>query len=356
MINKDIVISKTISLMDAVAVMDRVNHKALVVCKEDVFIGVVSIGDVQRALLNKKDLNLPVSEFVRSKITYAFINDDLDVIKDKMYKEKIEIMPIVDEDHRLVDIIEWDQLFVDKFHRANQEPLNLPVVIMAGGKGTRLRPLTNIIPKPLIPISEKTIIEEIMEKFVTFGCTHFYISLNYKKDEIKKYFMDKKWNIEYVYENSPLGTAGSLYYLKDKLNSTFFVINCDTLVDVNMQDLITYHKTNNNMVTVVSAVKSIHIPYGSLETGFRGMVKEIKEKPEYVYQVNCGLYVLEPAALDYIKKDQFLNITDLINKLIEKDKMIGAFPVSEGSWVDMGNWEAYLKVVNNYLQSRQRVL
>lgn len=348
MISSDIIISNNLSLLDSLIIMDQTNRKLLIVCEGDKFLGVISIGDVQRAILKKRDMSLPVSMFIREKVTYALATEDMERVKSKMREEKIESMPIVDENGKLCDVIEWTQLFPFE-ESQKKEAVNLPVVIMAGGKGTRLLPLTNVIPKPLIPISDKTIMEEIMLKFKMAGCDRFFVSVNYMVKAIKEYFNSKpEWDVSYIQEKKPLGTGGSLYLLKDIIDSTFFVTNCDTLIDIDLHDLVDYHRRNKNVITVVSAVKTIHIPYGTIDTEVDGVVKEMKEKPDFVYQINSGFYVLEPEALEYIEEEVFLNITDLITRLINNGKRVGAFPVPEGSWIDMGNWNEYLQLVNKY--------
>lgn len=348
MINEDIIISNNITLLDSLSIMDQTNRKLLIVCEDQKFLGVISIGDIQRAILKKQDLSLPVSNFVRKVITYATVTEDREKVKSKMREEKIESMPIVDANGNLCDIIEWNQLFASD-EADEEKTVNYPVVIMAGGKGTRLLPLTNVIPKPLIPISDKTIMEEIMTQFKVAGSDEFYVSVNYMMETIKEYFSHKpEWNVSYIQEQKPLGTGGSLYLVKDKIKTTFFVTNCDTLVDINLHDLIEYHKRNGNMITVVSAVKKIHIPYGTIETEVDGVISNMKEKPDLVYQINSGFYVLEPEVLNYVEDEVFMNIPDLIEKLINDGKRVGAFPVSDGSWIDMGNWDEYLQLVDKY--------
>lgn len=345
MINSNIIITSGISLLDSLNIMDQTNRKLLIVCEEEKFVGVISIGDIQRAILKKQDMTLPVSAFIRKKVTYASAAEDREAVKAKMRKEKIEAMPVVDKDGRLVDVIEWDQLF-SKDDSENRERIDLPVVIMAGGKGTRLLPLTNVIPKALIPISDKTIMEEIMTKFKKAGCEEFHISVNYMTETIKEYFAHKpEWIVNYIEEKKPLGTGGSLYLLKDKIDRTFFVTNCDTLVEISLPDLLNYHRKNNNMITVVSAIKTIHIPYGTLETKVNGVISSMKEKPDLVCQINSGFYVLEPEVLKYVEDDTFMNLPDLINRLMDKGERVGAFPVPEGSWTDIGNWDEYLQLI-----------
>ena len=349
MINENIIISKELSLLDVLGVMDKTNRKLLIVCEGNKFLGVISIGDIQRALLKKKELSSPVSEFTRTIITYASVTDDLDKVKAKMLSDKIEAMPVIDEDGNLCDVIEWSELFSSE-ETGKIKPVDLPVVIMAGGKGTRLLPLTNVIPKPLIPVSDKTIIEEIMWSFKKAGSDKFIISVNYKNDVIQEFFEKNNiWNIEFIKETKPLGTGGSLYLLKNKIDSPFFVINCDTLLDINLYDLFEYHKQNGNLITIVTAVKSLHIPYGMVDTDIDGIVTLIKEKPDYVYQVNTGFYIMQPEVLNYIEDERFLNVPDLVMSVLNDGKRVGAFPVSEKSWKDIGNWDEYLALVNKYL-------
>ena len=347
MIKQNQIINKDISLLEALDIMDNTDRKLLIICEDSIFLGVISIGDIQRAILNKYDLSQRVIDFVRSDIIVATTDDDIELIKSKMRTERIESMPIVDDRNKLVDVIEWEDLF--DVEKPLYENVGCPVVIMAGGKGTRLLPLTNIIPKPLIPISDRTVIEEIMHSFKNVGCNKFFISVNYKKEVIENYFSERgEWDIEYIYEEKPLGTIGALSCLKNRFTESFFVINCDTLVDVDIMDLMDYHKTNENIITVVSVVKKMDIPYGTLDLDFGGVVKGIKEKPKYVYQINSGMYILEPEALMYIGDNTFTNITDLMELLIKKNKKVGAYPVSEKAWVDMGNWNEYLRVVEKY--------
>lgn len=347
MINKKIVITKKTSLIDALRIMDKAGCKLLIVCNGDKFLGLITIGDIQRAILNKRDLSDCVAGYMRSDILYASNEMCMDEIKTLMQRKRLECMPVVDDKGMLADTIEWEEVFSDAYQK-NSQKVQCPVVIMAGGRGSRLRPITNILPKPLIPLKEKTIIEEIMDEFVEVGCKEFYISVNYKASTIQNYLEglgSTEYEMQFICEKEPLGTAGSLFLLKDRLASTFFVSNCDILVDINLSDLMKYHKKNKNMITVVSVLKNYSIPYGTLETREEGVLADIKEKPEMVYQINSGLYVLEPEIFGYIRNNEFLHITDLIKRLLRDKKQVGVFPISEGSWTDMGNWEEYLKLI-----------
>jgi NDP-sugar pyrophosphorylase family protein len=218
---------------------------------------------------------------------------------------------------------------------------------MAGGKGTRLAPLTNVYPKPLIPIGEKTIVETIMDKFVAHNCHDFYMSVNYKADSIKNYFdfiNNPEYNIHYFQEDKPLGTAGSLRLLKDKINSTFFVSNCDILIEEDYSEILNYHRSNNNELTVVAAVKTLSIPYGTIITGENGILESIEEKPTLSFKINTGLYILEPSLLNDIP-DEFYHITHLMEKLKTQGRRVGVYPISQNDWKDMGEWTEYLRMI-----------
>jgi NDP-sugar pyrophosphorylase family protein len=267
-----------------------------------------------------------------------------------MLEIRTECMPVLDEQGNLADVYFWEDLFTSSEKRVDAR-LNVPVVIMAGGKGTRLKPLTNILPKPLIPIGEKTIMEVIIDKFCQYGICQFYISVNYKHELIKFYFdqIEKKdYKIDYVQEKDFLGTAGSLFLLKNKITTTFFVSNCDILIDENYSEIYNYHVSNNNAITLVASLKHFKIPYGTLESGKNGELVSLQEKPEITYMINTGMYVLNPEVLDQIPEGQFYHITDLITDLKKQGKKIGVFPVSEKSWFDMGEWPEYQKVIDNY--------
>lgn len=345
--NNKLKISSKENLMFALKYMDSIDKKVLIICDDKKFVGLISIGDIQRAILNNVDLQDLIINHIRKDITYATENDDLELVKKQMKLNKIECMPIVNSENELVDIIEWEDLFVEY----PLPSINLPVVIMAGGEGKRLRPLTNIIPKPLIPVSNKTIIEEIMDNFVKVDCCRFYISVNYMAEKIKEYFAkvdNSNYIIDYIKEEKPLGTAGSLFLLKNKLQETFFVTNCDVLIDVNYSDLISFHKSNGNTATMVSIVKTIEIPYGTIETSGNGALEELIEKPIKLYQINSGLYILEPEVFNYIQDNEFLHITTLLLRLKENNKKVGVFPLSEKAYIDMGTWEMYLKAINKF--------
>jgi dTDP-glucose pyrophosphorylase/CBS domain-containing protein len=328
------------SILFALKKMDILERKLLIIIKNDKFIGLLSIGDLQRAILKNLSLDTQVKELIRDDLKVAYVNDDIDKVKADMIELRIECMPVIDRESNLVDVIFWEDIVgvkVDLF-----EKINLPVVIMAGGEGTRLKPLTNIIPKPLIPIFDKTIIEDIMDQFVKTGCNEFHLSVNYKADMIKYYLEtlnNPAYHLHYFQEEKPLGTAGSLYLLKDKLTSTFFVTNCDIIVKQDLAEVYKYHKDNKNDITIVAALKHYKIPYGTIESGMDGILSSLSEKPEITFKINSGVYILEPETLNSIPKDEFFHITDLILKIKKANGKVGVFPISEKSWQDYGLFE-----------------
>lgn len=342
---KEVCISQEASIISALKQMDAVRHKLLIVIKDEKFYSLLSIGDIQRAIIKGVDMNSPISTILREKTTVASVNDDMKVVKATMKERSNEFMPIIDDDNNLVDVIFWEDLFESQ-PSPRKSNLNLPVIIMAGGQGSRLRPLTNILPKPLIPIGEQTMMEDIMDRFVNCGCKRFYISVNYKADTIKRYFDNlegKSYEISFFQENKPLGTAGSLHLLNGQINSTFFVSNCDIIIDDDYSEILKYHRVNKNEITVVAAIKNISIPYGTLETKEGGLLADIKEKPNYTFKINTGMYILEPHLINEIPVDEFYHITFLIEKLMKQGRRVGVYPINEGSWIDVGNWDEYLK-------------
>lgn len=334
------------TLINAMKKMDKEGVKMLFILANDRFLGLLTIGDIQRAIIKNIDMNATVATILDKNKIYAKTSDSIDIIKKKMYDLRAECMPLVNEAGELLDVYFWNEMFEEK-KQARQDKIQVPVVIMAGGLGTRLKPLTNIIPKPLIPINEKTILETILCQFKEIGCTKYYLSVNYKSEIIEYYLqsLDEKYDITFLKEEKPLGTIGSVSLLKGKIDKPFFVSNCDIIVDQDYRDVYDYHVNNKNDITIVTAIKSFHIPYGVIETGENGLMKGISEKPDMSYMINTGVYILEPQLIDEIPGNTFYHITDLIEKVRERGGRVGCFPVSEKSWTDIGDWSEYLKII-----------
>jgi len=349
---KNIQINIDDTLLHAIKKMDREIVKLLIVNKNDNFYSLISIGDIQRAIISNHQLTEYISTVLRDDITVASEKDTIDEIKKKMLIHRAEFMPILDNKKRLIDVYFWNELFDSDIKDEKRLILDIPVVIMAGGKGTRLKPITNIIPKALIPLGEKTIIEIIIDNFNKIGVKEYFISLNYKSEMIEAYFNQvehKNYRLNYFHESMPLGTAGSLSLLKDKIHKTFFISNCDILIDEDYIEIYNYHKEISNDLTIVGSLKHYDLPYGILETEENGKLKRLKEKPELTFLVNTGMYILEPEILKMIPDNTHYHITDLIEKINEKGGKVGVFPISEKSLTDIGTWVEYQKMMQaNY--------
>ena len=345
----NIIIDGNTSMIESLRLMDSKRMKSLIVFNLGCFKGIITIGDIQRAIIAKTRLDTPIIKIIDNLTKeYANLNDSQETIKASMIEMRAEFMPILDNRGELVDVVFWDELFPEINIAHKREKIDLPVVIMAGGKGTRLKPLTNVIPKPLVPVGDKTILEIILDQFESIGCHKFYISVNYKANMMEYYLsqLEHQYDIDFFMEDKPLGTIGSVSLLKDKIKTPFFVSNCDSINEQDYRDVYDYHVQNRNDLTTVTTVKSFKIPYGVIETGEDGLMTSICEKPELTYQVNTGVYILNPSCIDEIPVGQFFHITHLMEVIKARGGRIGCFPVSEHSWKDMGEWPEYLKMIN----------
>jgi NDP-sugar pyrophosphorylase family protein len=277
---------------------------------------------------------------------------EIEKAKQMMVELQIEAIPIVNDNHVPIDIIFFREVVEPGQKRYEQ--IDVPVVIMAGGKGARLYPYTNVLPKPLIPIGPTTILERIINSFQKNGCNEFWLTLNYKKNLIKAYLDEKEkdYQIRYVEEEDFWGTCGGIRLLKDNLSQTFFVSNCDVLLDIDYADLFHFHRMNQNEITVVTSLNHMQIPYGVIELGEHGNVKKLSEKPSFDYNVNTGIYVMEPSVIREIPSNQMFHMTDLMNKLLEEKRRVGAYPITEKCWQDMGEIGKMQKMLDNF-QDRQ---
>lgn len=344
---KEIIIDCNSGILSAIKKMDEQKCKLLIVTEKDKFYSLISIGDIQRAIIKNIPLDSSVKNIVRKKIKIAGEKDSFEDIRQKMIKYRMEFMPVISSDNKIIKVFFWKDIIGEEDQKSEYR-LDIPAVIMAGGMGTRLKPITNIIPKALVPIGEKPIIQIIIEKLVKTGVKDFYISVNHKHEMIRNYIdnlPDKNYQVSYIHEDRPLGTAGSLYLLKGKINTPFIVSNCDILIDQDYSEVYNYHIENENEITVISALIHYSIPYGTLETGPDGILESFKEKPDITFQVNTGMYILEPHLIDEIPENDLFHITHLIEKVKNRAGKIGVFPVSEKSWIDIGKWTEYQQYV-----------
>ena len=339
-------IAPVTTLLSALKTMDERKVKTLFVIESGHFVGILTVGDIQRAIIKNISLTEKVSQILDKGKIYGYVGESEESIKEKMRSIRAEVMPVLDNKGELVDVWFWNEIF-NTTEPDNRPKINLPVVIMAGGKGTRLKPLTNVIPKPLVPVGDKSILEVIMDQFEGIGCSKFYMSVNYKSDLMRYYLeqLEHHYDIDFFEEPKPLGTIGSVSLLKGKITTPFFVSNCDSINEQDYRDVYDYHVVNHNDMTIVTMLKSFKIPYGVIETGESGLMTALKEKPEQTYQVNTGVYILNPELIDEIPENEFYHVTHLMEKVQQRGGRVGCFPVSEQSWHDMGEWREYLRMI-----------
>lgn len=336
----DFIVSEDKTVFEVMKVIDHNAKGIAFVCKDTKLLGVVTDGDIRRFILRRGKLDNPISEIANYNPKFVTNTENVDYFA-YMKRYSITALPIVNKHRKLLSI---SFLYDDKPVLNNN--LKVPVVIMAGGKGTRLYPYTQILPKPLIPIGDKTITEIIMDHFEAFGCTHFDMIVNYKKNFIKSFFIDNevKRDVNFIEESDYFGTGGGLKLLEGYFSDTFFVTNCDILVKEDYSEILKYHKEQNNIITLVAATKNVTIPYGTIELTSEGHVSKLNEKPSFSFLTNTGLYVLEPRFLDKIPKDTFIHITDVIQACINEGERVGIYPISDHAWMDMGQMEELEKM------------
>jgi dTDP-glucose pyrophosphorylase len=345
---KELIIRDNLPLKEAMRALDNTAMKVLfVVDHKGVFVGSLTDGDIRRWILKGGALK-GTSDQVAFKNAYVVSSPyNLDTIKDEMKERNVEIVPVLDETKHIVEMLYYERLFQNPLKKKSFSKLDIPVVIMAGGRGTRLDPFTRILPKPLIPIGEKTILEIIIDKFIPYGVNHFYLSVNYKAAIIKSYFEDlqSEYTVEYIEESKPLGTAGALFQLQGKFETPVLVTNCDIIIEADYADLAKHHYQEDNDITIVASIKHYSIPYGVCEIENGGTLKQINEKPEYSFLINTGMYILSPTVLNMIPQNEFFHITHLVEKLRKEGRKVGIYPISENAWVDTGEWEEYKKAI-----------
>lgn len=328
---------------------DNTNGIVFVVDDDGRLCGAVSDGDIRRWILKAGSIESEVESLMNSNPVSVHsdqCSNGLQIMKER----SIRALPVVDEEGRIVDIYLAKS---EKSICANEKQKSLAdvsVVIMAGGKGTRLYPYTKILPKPLIPIGEVPIVERVMDSFHDFGISDFLMTVNYKKGMIKSYFAEagKDYRIEYVEEDKPLGTGGSIRLIKRTFDGPIFVANCDSLIRTDYKMLYQHHIQTNNAITIVTSLKNDTIPYGVVYSKEDGELDHMDEKPTRSYLINTGMYIINPEMIKLIPDDTMFHMTHLVDKAKEMGYKVGMYPVSEDSFLDMGEF-AEMKRMNKKL-------
>jgi dTDP-glucose pyrophosphorylase len=334
LVGPEITIREALQTLDASAM-----RLVLVVDASHHLLGVLSDGDVRRWILAGHGLEKRAGVAMNTDPVVVGETASRSEIEELMVSRRIDLIPVVDSSGVVVRVVSWTDLFEEP--HAEREQLGMPVVIMAGGKGTRLAPFTSILPKPLVPLNDKPIVEHIMERFAAYGCEEFLMSVNYKANLIKAYLEDEDlpWRLSFVEEPQPLGTGGSLSLMRDRLTEPFFVTNCDVLVEADYADIVRFHRESGDLITVVASMKHMTVPYGVCEIQDGGRLASIVEKPDFDFLVSTGFYVLSPEVLADVPDGRFFHLTELIDTYLADGRRVGVYPVSEGSWLDIGQIE-----------------
>lgn len=334
---------------------DNTKGIALVVDQERQLLGTVTDGDIRRAILAGVNLDLPIEALLEQRVapvrpeglTAPMGTPRIELIR-LMNQYSIRHIPLIDERKRVVDIALYSNLVKDK-------ELPVTVMVMAGGYGTRLRPLTEELPKPMLPVGQKPILELIIKRLRKAGIRHVNISTHYKGEKISEHFGDGSVfdvNLRYIKEDSPLGTAGALSLMKSP-KEPILVINGDVLTKVDFRAMFEFHQEHKADMTVAVQRYDVQISYGVVETeGF--LVKKVTEKPKHLYLVNAGMYLLEPHVLNLIPKGKQFDMTDLIQKLIDGDRPVVSFPVRE-YWLDIGNHKDYKQAQHDIKRGKLKI-
>ena len=344
---ENILINPFLSIKEALKRLNDTAEKVLfVVDEKNTLIGTITDGDIRRHILKTGTIEGIIETIYNKNPIYALEDKSEDEIKHLIFKNKIELLPITNHKKQLVGFYRWTDFYNEEIENYTiSEILDIPVVIMAGGKGTRLDPFTRVLPKALVPFKEKTIAEHIIGSFKKFGVHKFYFTLNFKGRVIESYFnsIQKDYEIEFIWEEDFLGTAGSLSLLIDKINSDFFVTNCDILLNVNYNKVYKYYKEVDASFISITSIRHYAIPYGIVYTGEQSIIKKLEEKPEHTFQINTGVYLLNKEVLNYISENTYIDMPQLIDRLLEENKKVIAYPINEKDYIDIGQWEEYRK-------------
>ena len=341
----DILIDPDKSIYNALVLLQKTSSKCLVVVNQKKkLLGTLNDGDIRRSILKRKNLKSKIKEIYKKKCIFIFEHEMKKNLHQELFKKhNLDIIPVIDKHKKLLSILRNNKI-PDIKKKSNQK---IEIIIMAGGFGTRLKPFTNIIPKPLLPYNGKTIIENVIDNFYEKNFDKFIISLNYKNILVKSFFKELKPNykISYLDEKAPLGTAGVLSTLSNK-RRRYLITNCDTLIDFDINDLINFHEKNKFQLTLVVSTKLNKIPYGVCKVSKNKLTKFI-EKPEEHYLANTGIYLAESNIFNVLKKNKKSSIVDLINSCLTKKIKIGVYPVSDLAWKDFGQSPEFLRNENN---------
>ena len=337
---EDVLIDESVDIRSAVEQLERVRCKVVYVIEQGKLVASISDGDIRRYVLHEGDVNLSIKHIANYNPT--FLNRyEKEKIDEIFLKTEVYSVPIINYNREVIEII-----FRDGRRVKRKYSLECPVVMMAGGKGTRLYPYTKILPKALIPVGEVPIAERIFNNFSDFGCRKYLMIINHKKDMIQAYFegIKEKYVLEYVCEEKPMGTGGGLCLLKGQIQQDFFLVNCDIIIDADYNEIYHYHKKEENYITIVAAKYRHVVPYGVIKYDNKQSYMGISEKPELNYLISTGMYIVSNDLIESMPDNKEISFPDLIELYKKRGKRIGVYVVEESAYMDMGQLEELEKM------------
>ena len=332
------IISSDTKLIDALRQINILAPEPLVlfvVDEDNRMVGTLTDGDSRRALIAGVSVNDPIEKVIHRNFNFLRkgVDDDVQHLHEQKAK-KMKLVPILDEDNHIFEIVNLDKYIT-----------RLPVdaVLMAGGKGERLRPLTEKTPKPLLEVGGKSIIDHNVDRLISYGVKHINVTINYLGEQIEEHFSIPREGIQVRTFREPkfLGTIGSIKFVDTFYNDTVLVMNSDLFTNIDYEDFFLHFQQHEAEMSVAAVPYNVSIPYGILDLDGRE-IKGLIEKPKYNYYANAGIYLIKRRALAEIPEDEFFNATDLIEKLISQNKKVIRYPLN-GTWIDIGNPQEYQK-------------
>ena len=330
--------NENLKVRDALISLDQLASDAIlfVTNNEDMLSGSLTDGDLRRGFIKGLGFEDSINKFIQPDPKFIFVDEfDQDLVEEYR-KRNFKIIPIIDRNHIIVDVLNF---------RFKTTLLPLDAVLMAGGEGKRLRPLTENTPKPLLKVGDKPIIEYNIDRLIKVGVKNIYLSINYLGDQLVEYFGNgeqKEVNIDYVREDKPLGTIGSVLLVEEFEHDEILIMNSDLLTNIDFADFYKSFKEGEADMIIASTSYHVDIPYAVLEADENQNIKSLKEKPRYTYFSNAGIYIIKKKLLEMIPHDEFFDITDLIEKVLEMDHKILTYPIN-GYWLDIGKHEDFNK-------------
>ncbi len=349
--NSTLIYDKKLKLSNIITRLDNSKSKTLfVLSKNRTLIGAISDGDIRRCIVKNKGLDFIIDDVINYEPISVSKNTAYEKINFMFKNYSLKAIPVLGPNKKIQKIIHLSEFHKNTFPQSLKKSAKISAVVMAGGKGTRMRPFTEILPKPLIPLDGKPILSKILDNFISINASNILVSINSSSKILKAFYSDDKSNkIIFIEEKKPLGTIGSLNLMKKKLTKDFFITNCDTIVRCDYFDIIDFHKKNKSILTVVGCEINQTIPYGICQIDKRNNdLTQIIEKPKNKFITNTGFYVANKSVIDFIPKNQKFDMDQLIKTILENRQKVSVFKINQNQWMDLGNWK-------EYNQSREKI-